>query len=231
MRASQMMLFDALPRRDDWRSSCRTAPASDSRRGTRIEKQTGADRLALPGRAVLHREDARASASGRACRSLTDVARSSDRTRAQTGSTPSRFAAERGSAWTLMYPELLGRGAGARPGESAARLSDWPAGSGVCDLHEHLDRTEEKGRHRRSLYRYWMLGQDAAPRQPRWSIIRDVLHWSRTEVPEGDSRRTRAEWQQQIHDPVGARSFSRDLRRRARRRGPHGAPAGRRTSS
>ena len=27
------------------------------------------------------------------------------------------------------------------------------------------------------LYDYWILGKDAAPSQPRWSIIRDVLHW------------------------------------------------------
>ena len=28
-----------------------------------------------------------------------------------------------------------------------------------------------------ALYRHWILGQDAVPRQPRWSLIRDVLHW------------------------------------------------------
>jgi Na+/H+-dicarboxylate symporter len=26
-------------------------------------------------------------------------------------------------------------------------------------------------------YDYWILGQDAAPPTPRWSVIRDVLHW------------------------------------------------------
>jgi Na+/H+-dicarboxylate symporter len=28
-----------------------------------------------------------------------------------------------------------------------------------------------------SLYDYWILGKDAAPVKPRWSVIRDVLHW------------------------------------------------------
>ena len=28
-----------------------------------------------------------------------------------------------------------------------------------------------------AAYKHWILGQDAAPRQPRWSIVRDVLHW------------------------------------------------------
>ena len=28
-----------------------------------------------------------------------------------------------------------------------------------------------------AAYRHWILGQDDAARQPRWSIVRDVLHW------------------------------------------------------
>jgi Na+/H+-dicarboxylate symporter len=28
-----------------------------------------------------------------------------------------------------------------------------------------------------TLYRYWILGQNPAGRQRRWSVIRDVLHW------------------------------------------------------
>jgi hypothetical protein len=27
------------------------------------------------------------------------------------------------------------------------------------------------------LYQYWILGRNATPSTPRWSIIRDVLHW------------------------------------------------------
>jgi len=30
-----------------------------------------------------------------------------------------------------------------------------------------------------ALFRYWILGQDRGGRRPRWSIIRDVLHWVR----------------------------------------------------
>ncbi len=30
-----------------------------------------------------------------------------------------------------------------------------------------------------ALYKYWILGQNAAPKRPRWSIVRDVLHWTR----------------------------------------------------
>jgi len=27
------------------------------------------------------------------------------------------------------------------------------------------------------LYDHWILGKDAVPKQPRWSIIRDVFKW------------------------------------------------------
>jgi ABC-type amino acid transport substrate-binding protein len=27
------------------------------------------------------------------------------------------------------------------------------------------------------LYKYWILGAGAEPRQPRWSVVRDVLGW------------------------------------------------------
>jgi ABC-type amino acid transport substrate-binding protein len=30
-----------------------------------------------------------------------------------------------------------------------------------------------------ALYNHWILGQDARPPRPHWSILRDVLHWSR----------------------------------------------------
>jgi len=28
-----------------------------------------------------------------------------------------------------------------------------------------------------TLYRHWILGKQAGKRQPRWSIMRNVLHW------------------------------------------------------
>jgi hypothetical protein len=30
-----------------------------------------------------------------------------------------------------------------------------------------------------TLYDYWILGRERVPPAPRWSIIRDVLHWVR----------------------------------------------------
>ncbi len=31
--------------------------------------------------------------------------------------------------------------------------------------------------HDDALYNYWILGKNAVPKQPRWSVIKDVLHW------------------------------------------------------
>ena len=29
----------------------------------------------------------------------------------------------------------------------------------------------------KAAYNFWILGQDAVPKKPRWSIIRNVLKW------------------------------------------------------
>ncbi len=85
--------------------------------------------------------------------------------------------AERGSAWTLLYPRFkavvplptifkipLAYPVAGRDREFADFLSQWirlKKGSGEF----------------KQLYDHWILGQDAEPRQPRWSVIRDVLKW------------------------------------------------------
>ena len=29
------------------------------------------------------------------------------------------------------------------------------------------------------LFSHWILGENIVPKQPRWSVLRDVLHWVR----------------------------------------------------
>ena len=36
---------------------------------------------------------------------------------------------------------------------------------------KRTDRTTDR------LYDYWILGREAEAHEPRWSVIRDVLHW------------------------------------------------------
>ncbi len=85
--------------------------------------------------------------------------------------------AEEGAAWTLLYPRFTlvvpkptvftPQGfAVARGNESLAQMLD------AWIIEAKAQGTVD------ALYRYWMLG-DAARRikPPRWSVIRDVLHW------------------------------------------------------
>jgi Na+/H+-dicarboxylate symporter len=87
------------------------------------------------------------------------------------------FTAESGSAWSLVYPSYsvavphpdvlkvplafpLARGDEAM----VELLSTWIA-------LKQRDKTIER------LYEHWILGASAAEAGPRWSVIRDVLHW------------------------------------------------------
>ena len=85
--------------------------------------------------------------------------------------------AERGSAWTLMHPQFsvvvpsgtrvripLGYPVAARDETFASFINTW------IEL-KRRDGTLE------ALFDYWVKGLRAAPAKPRWSIIRDVLHW------------------------------------------------------
>jgi Na+/H+-dicarboxylate symporter/ABC-type amino acid transport substrate-binding protein len=87
------------------------------------------------------------------------------------------FPAERGSAWTLMYPEYSV--VVPEPGIVKVPLAypiarhDQPF---ATFINTWIDLKKKDGT-LDALYRYWILGQDPAGRPPRWSVIRDVLHW------------------------------------------------------
>jgi len=85
--------------------------------------------------------------------------------------------AERGSAWTLLYPQFtvvvpepgivkvpLAYAIARHDDAFASFINTW------IDL-KRKDGTME------TLYNYWVLGREVTRRQPRWSIIHDVLHW------------------------------------------------------
>jgi Na+/H+-dicarboxylate symporter len=87
--------------------------------------------------------------------------------------------AERGSAWTLIYPQFsvvvpspqpirvpLAYPLAKHDEQFASFINSWIA-------LKRKDGTFD------AAFNYWILGRDAAPRHPRWSILRDVLHWDR----------------------------------------------------
>lgn len=85
--------------------------------------------------------------------------------------------AEKGSAWSLLYPEY----AVATPfGNSIKIPVAFPVPLGeenLADLLKNWINLKQKDGTVDNLYNYWILGQQQKTHLPRWSIIRDVLHW------------------------------------------------------
>jgi Na+/H+-dicarboxylate symporter/ABC-type amino acid transport substrate-binding protein len=86
--------------------------------------------------------------------------------------------AERGSAWTLLHPQFSV--VVPEPGIMKIPLA-YPIGrhdtAFASFINTWIDLKRKDGT-MTSLYDYWVLGRDAEPRKPRWSIIRNVLHWT-----------------------------------------------------
>ena len=86
-------------------------------------------------------------------------------------------SAEAGSAWTLAYPDyrvVVPRGA------TRVLPLAYPLPKGETALRRFLDRWLETKRAEGRLdgfYEHWILGRLAGRDEPRWSVLRDVLHW------------------------------------------------------
>ncbi len=85
--------------------------------------------------------------------------------------------AERGSAWTLLFPRFTV----VVPGPGTIRMPlAYPlarhdgALAGVINAWIELKRKDGTID---ALYDYWILGRGTEERTPRWSIARNVLHW------------------------------------------------------
>jgi Na+/H+-dicarboxylate symporter/ABC-type amino acid transport substrate-binding protein len=87
-------------------------------------------------------------------------------------------AAEEGAAWTILHPQFnlvtptpvfrqpFGYAVARGNSDLLLYLNTWllnAAGDGTID----------------TLYRYWMLGQVAKTQPPRWSVLRNVLGWTK----------------------------------------------------
>ena len=155
------------------RSSCRTTSASSSPAGTRFAS-AGALTIAVPDvpyyvrklremlpRAVIEVHGDVESLFEGAAADVDALA----------------LPAERGSAWTLMYPAY----SVVVPGPDPIRV---PLAYPIGKRDERLARfvntwiaLKRKDGTLDAAYRHWILGHDATPHRPRWSIVRDVLHW------------------------------------------------------
>jgi Na+/H+-dicarboxylate symporter/ABC-type amino acid transport substrate-binding protein len=97
--------------------------------------------------------------------------------RAATHAEAVALPAERGSAWTLRYPAY----SVVVPGPDPIRVPlAYPIGKRDERLASFVNTwiaLKVKDGTLDAAYKHWILGQDGAARQPRWSIIRNVLHW------------------------------------------------------
>lgn len=87
-------------------------------------------------------------------------------------------SAEAGSAWTMVFPKYQV----STPLPHPVRLPVVILYAGAADpaMDEFLDNwvmLKQNAGTLNTIYDYWILGKGATPREPRWSVIRNVLHW------------------------------------------------------
>jgi len=87
------------------------------------------------------------------------------------------WTAEAGAAWTLLYPKFQV----VVPVPDVSRIPfAYPVGGGDREFADFLSQwiaIKKNQLEYPRLYDHWILGKDAVPKQARWSIVRDVLHW------------------------------------------------------
>ncbi len=87
------------------------------------------------------------------------------------------FAAAAGSAWSMVYPAY----AVAVPQPDVVRVPlAYPLAHGDPQMVDFVNGwlgLKQKDGTIRELFNYWMEGKEQKRRKPRWSVIRDVLHW------------------------------------------------------
>jgi len=87
------------------------------------------------------------------------------------------FSAEAGSAWTLVYPSYSV--VVPEPGRVKVPLA-YAIPLGDASLAKFVDTwvsLKEKDGTIAALFEHWILGRAAEDESPRWSVLRDVLHW------------------------------------------------------
>jgi Na+/H+-dicarboxylate symporter/ABC-type amino acid transport substrate-binding protein len=88
------------------------------------------------------------------------------------------YSAEAGSAWSLLYPAYTV--AIPQPGVLKGPVA-YPLPHGDREFIDFINvwlELKKRDGTIGALYDYWILGKNAVPRQPRWSVVRDVLHWA-----------------------------------------------------
>jgi Na+/H+-dicarboxylate symporter/ABC-type amino acid transport substrate-binding protein len=87
--------------------------------------------------------------------------------------------AERGSVWTLLNPQYCV--VVPQPGVIKIPLAYVLArhDQSLANMVNTWIELKKRDGTIAALYDHWILGRNAVPKEPRWSIIRNVLHWMR----------------------------------------------------
>ena len=87
------------------------------------------------------------------------------------------YSAEGGSGWTLLYPDY----SIVVPDDVRAKLMmGYPLPNGDNEWSRFISTWVEMSMKNGTvdrLFSHWIRGGGAKPVEPRWSVIRDVLHW------------------------------------------------------
>jgi ABC-type amino acid transport substrate-binding protein len=87
------------------------------------------------------------------------------------------YWAEAGSAWSLVYP---GYSVAVPHPRIVAMPIAYPMPREARDMVQYVNtwiELKKRDQTLEDLHNYWILGKEAVKREPRWSIIRDLLHW------------------------------------------------------
>jgi ABC-type amino acid transport substrate-binding protein len=87
------------------------------------------------------------------------------------------LSAEAGAAWTLIYPNYQ---VVVPKADAVGMLLAYPVVGHDEELATFLSRwiaLKRSGVAYQNLYDHWILGLHAQEKKPRWSVIRNVLHW------------------------------------------------------
>jgi len=114
-------------------------------------------------------------------------------------------AAESASAWTLIYPSYTI--VVPEPGRIKVPAA-YPMPHGADDLVRYVDAwilLEESSGTIEQLFDLWILGQASKDREPRWSVLHNVLHWGeeKAEVPPAPPESDPDTGSGPVPDPTG----------------------------
>jgi ABC-type amino acid transport substrate-binding protein len=87
------------------------------------------------------------------------------------------LTAERGSAWTLLHPQYSVAVPLPQPIKVPLAYPVAAHDEAFAKLVSTWIELKQKDGTIDALFAHWILGRDASPRQPRWSVIRNVMHW------------------------------------------------------